>query len=58
MRGAIVVETALTPTSSFQSEIKQLAQNEPSSAAWFFIDSRGRSSRRRRTPGSAKPSRT
>ena len=41
VRGAIVVETALTPTSAFQLEIKQLAENDPSSAAWFFIDSRG-----------------
>jgi signal transduction histidine kinase len=41
VRGAIVVESALTPTSPFQLEIKQLSQHDPSSAAWFFVDSRG-----------------
>lgn len=39
--GALVAESALTPTSPFQKEIKQLAEDDPSSAAWFFIDSRG-----------------
>jgi signal transduction histidine kinase len=41
VRGAIVVESAITATSPFQLEIKQLSAKDPSSAAWFFIDSKG-----------------
>jgi signal transduction histidine kinase len=41
VRGAMVFEAAVTTTSSFEEEIQQLGENGPSSAAWFFIDSRG-----------------
>ena len=41
VRGALVVESALTNDSPFQKEILQLGQHAASSAGWFFIDSRG-----------------
>jgi signal transduction histidine kinase len=41
VRGALVFESALTSTSSFEEEIKQLGEHAASSAAWFFIDSEG-----------------
>ncbi len=40
MRGALVFEEALTAQSSFEQEIAQLGVKAPSTAAWFFIDSR------------------
>lgn len=41
IRGALVFESALTSTSSFEEEIQQLGEHAASSAAWFFIDSAG-----------------
>lgn len=41
LRGALVLEEAVTPNSAFQTEIAQLADPSASTAAWFFIDSRG-----------------
>ncbi|MCU1594481.1 MAG: sensor histidine kinase [Frankiales bacterium] len=41
VRGALVLEQALTSTSPFQQEIAQLGKHNPSSAAWFFLDSTG-----------------
>jgi signal transduction histidine kinase len=41
LRGELVLEQAVTASSSFEKEISQLAQHDPSSAAWFFIDSNG-----------------
>lgn len=41
VRGALVAEQALTSTSPFQQEIAQLADRNASTAAWFFVDSRG-----------------
>ena len=41
LRGELVLEQAVTSSSSFEKEISQLAQHDPSSAAWFFIDSNG-----------------
>ncbi|WP_375478519.1 ATP-binding protein [uncultured Jatrophihabitans sp.] len=41
VRGAFVFEQALDSTSAFEQEIAQLGQHAASSAAWFFIDSRG-----------------
>jgi signal transduction histidine kinase len=41
LRGAMIFESALTENSSFQQETRQLGQHTASSAAWFFIDSRG-----------------
>ena len=40
MRGALVFEEALTATSPFEQEIAQLGVHAPSTAAWFFIDSK------------------
>lgn len=41
LRGALVVEQALTSSSPFQQEIVQLGKDGASSAAWFFLDSTG-----------------
>jgi signal transduction histidine kinase len=41
VRGALVFEQAVTATSSFQLEIAQLIDRSASTAAWFFVDSRG-----------------
>ena len=41
VRGALVFEQALTSTSPFQQEIAQLGKDQPSSAAWYFLDSTG-----------------
>ncbi|HET7742798.1 MAG TPA: HAMP domain-containing sensor histidine kinase, partial [Mycobacterium sp.] len=41
VRGALVFEQALTTTSPFEQEIAQLGDHAASTAAWFFIDSRG-----------------
>jgi signal transduction histidine kinase len=41
VRGALVLEQALTSTSPFQQEIAELGKHSPSSAAWFFVDSTG-----------------
>jgi signal transduction histidine kinase len=41
VRGVLVLEAALTNTSSFEEEIQQLGEHGASSSAWFFIDSRG-----------------
>ncbi|HEY2298941.1 MAG TPA: ATP-binding protein [Jatrophihabitans sp.] len=41
VRGALVFESAVTDLSPFQQEISQLADHAASTAAWFFIDSRG-----------------
>lgn len=41
VRGALVLEQALTTSSPFQQEIEQLGKGDPSSAAWFFVDSSG-----------------
>jgi signal transduction histidine kinase len=41
VRGALVLEQALTSSSPFQQEIAQLGKHNPSSAAWFFLDSSG-----------------
>jgi signal transduction histidine kinase len=41
LRGELVLEQAVTSSSPFEQEISQLAQHDPSSAAWFFIDSNG-----------------
>jgi signal transduction histidine kinase len=41
LRGELVAEQVVTATSPFEQEISQLAEHDPSSAAWFFIDSRG-----------------
>lgn len=42
VRGALVAEQALTPTSSFEQEISQLAERGSSTATWSFIDDNGR----------------
>ena len=42
VRGALVAEEALTPTSAFEQEISQLAERGSSSAGWFFVDDTGR----------------
>ncbi len=41
VRGALVFEEAITPTSTFELEIKQLVDRSASTAQWFFVDSRG-----------------
>jgi signal transduction histidine kinase len=41
VRGALVFESAVTERSPFQQEISHLAERAASTAAWFFIDSRG-----------------
>jgi signal transduction histidine kinase len=41
VRGALVLEQALTSASPFQQEIAQLADRKASTAAWFFVDSGG-----------------
>jgi signal transduction histidine kinase len=41
VRGALVLESAITSQSAFEQEIRQLSAHDPSSAAWFFIDDRG-----------------
>lgn len=41
VRGALVLEQALTSSSPFQQEIVQLGKGGLSSAAWFFVDSTG-----------------
>ena len=41
VRGALVLEQALTSDSPFQQEIAQLADRKASSAAWFFVDTSG-----------------
>lgn len=41
LRGALVVEQAVTSNSAFEQEIAQLADPSSASAAWFFIDTRG-----------------
>jgi signal transduction histidine kinase len=41
VRGAFVLEQALTTDSPFQQEIAQLADRRAATAAWFFVDSGG-----------------
>jgi signal transduction histidine kinase len=41
VRGALVLESAVTNDSAFEQEILQLGEKAPSSSAWFFIDSGG-----------------
>jgi signal transduction histidine kinase len=41
VRGALVLEQALTSDSPFQQEIAQLADRKASTAAWYFVDSSG-----------------
>jgi signal transduction histidine kinase len=41
VRGALVFESAITPSSAFEQEIAQLGDRSASSAAWFFLDSKG-----------------
>ncbi len=55
VRGALVLEQALTPTSAFQREIAQLSEHDPTSAAWFFIDSLGTTVATTNTSGLGEP---
>lgn len=41
LRGALVFESALTASSSFEQEIAQLGDRSASTSAWFFVDSKG-----------------
>lgn len=41
VRGALVLEQAITDSSPFQQEIAQLGRKTDSSAAWMFVDSSG-----------------
>lgn len=41
VRGALVFEQALTPSSPFSQEISQLRDPEASTSAWLFLDSAG-----------------
>lgn len=41
LRGALVFESAVTPTSAFEQEIAQLRDPAASTSAWFFLDSKG-----------------
>jgi len=41
LRGALVFESAVTEQSPFEDEIRQYGQHAGSTAAWFFIDSKG-----------------
>src|SRR5690242_9174168 len=41
VRGALVFESAVTQRSPFQQEIKEFGLHAASTAAWFFIDSKG-----------------
>lgn len=55
VRGALVLEQALTNTSQTQQEIAQLANHAATSVAWFFIDSRGSVVATTRTAGLGRP---
>jgi signal transduction histidine kinase len=55
IRGALVFEQALTSNSPFQQEIVQLGKNNPSSAAWFFLDSTGSVVATTRSSGLGQP---